>query len=280
MAEVDHIIHGILFLIGGFCFAVTSCIALYLYREDKKSLTRLFITIMCTNLAVGFIYRGIAEIIEIGDAEMVSDIMFYGSAIMILCAGLVIGIEYKLKEMMGSMESVLKAGTDTSINVANIATELAASANEVNASSEEIASTAQEISNDAQEIMASSDDIRSIMHLITGISDQTNLLALNASIEAGRAGEYGRGFAVVADEVRKLAEESKGAVADTSQKIELIINRIQSTTSSMEGISASTEEQTASMEEISATANRLGNLAEVLKEHLMKFGNGEEVQAQ
>jgi len=280
MAEVDHIIHGILFLIGGFCFAVTSCIALYLYREDKKSLTRLFITIMCTNLAVGFIYRGIAEIIQIGDAEMVSDIMTYGSAIMILCAGLVIGIEYKLKEMMGSMESVLKAGTDTSINVANIATELAASANEVNASSEEIASTAQEISNDAQEIMASSDDIRSIMHLITGISDQTNLLALNASIEAGRAGEYGRGFAVVADEVRKLAEESKGAVADTSQKIELIINRIQSTTSSMEGISASTEEQTASMEEISATANRLGNLAEVLKEHLMKFGNGEEVQAQ
>ena len=280
MAEVDHIIHGILFLIGGFCFAVTSCIALYLYREDKKSLTRLFITIMCTNLAVGFIYRGIAEIIQIGDAEMVSDIMTYGSAIMILCAGLVIGIEYKLKEMMGSMESVLKAGTDTSINVANIATELAASANEVNASSEEIASTAQEISNDAQEIMASSDDIRSIMHLITGISDQTNLLALNASIEAGRAGEYGRGFAVVADEVRKLAEESKGAVANTSQKIEVIINRIQSTTSAMEGISASTEEQTASMEEISATANRLGNLAEVLKEHLMKFGNGEEVQAQ
>jgi len=52
------------------------------------------------------------------------------------------------------------------------------------------------------------------------------------------------------------------------KKIDLIINKIQRSTSSMEGISASTEEQTASMEEIAATANRLGNIAEKLKEDL------------
>jgi methyl-accepting chemotaxis protein len=80
------------------------------------------------------------------------------------------------------------------------------------------------------------------MVLIKNIADQTNRLALNASIEAGRAGEHGRGFAVVADEVRKLAEESKNAVSNTSQNIDMIINKICSTTAEIEGISASAEE--------------------------------------
>ncbi|TFG03296.1 MAG: methyl-accepting chemotaxis protein, partial [Promethearchaeota archaeon] len=116
-----------------------------------------------------------------------------------------------------------------------------------------------------------SDEMRTVMILIKNIAEQTNLLALNAAIEAGRAGEYGKGFAVVADEVRKLADESKGAISNTSEKIDIIIQKIQSTSASMEGISASTEEQTASMEEITATANRLGTLAEQLKNQLNDY---------
>jgi len=211
-----------------------------------------------------------------------------------------------------NMENVLKAGTEASIGVSNIATELAASSSEVNAASEEIASTTQEVSQNTQnqvdslveinkmsveinalshEVMNSTNDVNTIMDLITNISDQTNLLALNASIEAGRAGEYGRGFAVVADEVRKLAEESQRAVGDTGNKIKDIINRISNTVKlignittdiegasaageqnsrALEGISASTEQQTASMEEITSTANKLGSLAEDLKAKLME----------
>ncbi len=213
-------------------------------------------------------------------------------------------------KMYSNLENVLKASSEASINVANMATELAASASEVNASAQEIASTTQEVSANSQtqvkslsdiseaaseinkiahDVRSSTDDIRKIMDIITTISEQTNLLALNASIEAGRAGEHGRGFAVVADEVRKLAEESKGAVFTTSDKISGIITRIEKTveligqitgdiessvasgeetSSAMEEISSSAEEQTASMEEISATAKRLGELAEKLKETL------------
>ncbi|NHI94987.1 MAG: hypothetical protein EAX96_21030 [Candidatus Lokiarchaeota archaeon] len=209
-----------------------------------------------------------------------------------------------------ALKKTIDVGKDASINVANMATELAASAGEVNASAEEISSTTQDISAGtvsqvkqltninqtainikdlADSVKNSSDDIEKVMGLITNIAEQTNLLALNASIEAGRAGEYGRGFAVVADEVRKLAEESKSAVAISSEKISDITTKIEKTvefikkitedlqnalalseetSSAMEEINASTEEQTASMEEIAATSNRLGELSEELKRSL------------
>ncbi|KKM63948.1 hypothetical protein LCGC14_1506350, partial [marine sediment metagenome] len=215
--------------------------------------------------------------------------------------------------MTDNIRDVISTSQDASINVSNIATELAASSSEVNAAAEEIASTTQEVSQSSQEqvsslieinnmaneisslsieVMASTKDINKIMELITNISDQTNLLALNASIEAGRAGEHGRGFAVVADEVRKLAEESQNAVSETSSKIDEITSRIaksaelinritvdiegtteagEENSRAMEGISTSSEQQTASMEEVTSTANKLGALAETLKEGLDMF---------
>ena len=177
-----------------------------------------------------------------------------------------------------NMEKVLDAGSQASVNVANIATELAASASEVNAASEEIASTTQQVANDSQNIVLSSNEIKRVMDIIVTISEQTNLLALNASIEAGRAGEHGRGFAVVADEVRKLAEESRSSVGTTGSQINDILKRLESTTGAIEGISASSEQQTASMEEISSTANKLGILAEDLKNNLTQYKSDSPVE--
>ena len=188
--------------------------------------------------------------------------------ILLLVTGIVALIDIKIQLTTGTLRDIINVSSNASINVANIANELAANASEVNAASEEIASSTQEMTTNTEDVICSTNEINNVISIITNISDQTNLLALNASIEAGRAGEHGRGFAVVADEVRKLAEESKNAVRNTNDKIRDVINKINSSFSTMEGISASAEQQTASMEEITSTAHKLGTLAEDLKTSL------------
>jgi len=185
-----------------------------------------------------------------------------------LTTALVALLETRILNINNKLQRVLNTASDVSTNVVNIAIELAANTNEINASSEEISFSTKKVADEGAKIMDNSQDINEILNIISSISEQTNLLALNASIEAGRAGEYGRGFAVVADEVRKLAQESKNAVNHSTSKIIDILTDIKSTSTSLEGISASTEQQSASMEEISQTTQKLGVLAENLKDLL------------
>src|SRR5260370_11641222 len=110
----------------------------------------------------------------------------------------------------------------------------------------------------------SSEEIGSVVKLITSIEQQTNLLCMNATIEAARAGAAGKGFAVVANEVKDLANETAKATEQITQKIQAIQ---QDTTKSVEAlteisgviarmndisatIASAVEEQTATTNEI------------------------------
>ncbi|WP_238600676.1 methyl-accepting chemotaxis protein [Metasolibacillus meyeri] len=100
-----------------------------------------------------------------------------------------------------------------------------------------------------------SNEIGSIVKVITGITAQINLLALNAAIEAARAGEHGKGFAVVADEVRNLAEQSRLSSAEVAD----IVKNIQEET---EVVVTSMKQGTAEFTEANSTIVEAGNMFE------------------
>jgi methyl-accepting chemotaxis protein len=124
---------------------------------------------------------------------------------------------------------------------------------------------AEEASERIARLSTSSQEIGSVVQLISGIAAQTNLLALNATIEAARAGEAGKGFAVVASEVKDLAQETAAATQRITERITTLQEDSQHATASIEGITeligrisdgqasiaGAVEEQTATTNEIS-----------------------------
>jgi methyl-accepting chemotaxis protein len=110
-------------------------------------------------------------------------------------------------------------------------------------------------------------EIGSIVELISKIAAQTNLLALNATIEAARAGGMGKGFAVVASEVKALANQTSaatdqishqiGAIQDatrkTAQEISSVGRSIDELTDAAKKIDAAVEEQAVTTEQIASS---------------------------
>ena len=109
--------------------------------------------------------------------------------------------------------------------------------------------------------------IGTIVDVITKIAQQTHLLALNATIEAARAGEYGKGFTVVADEIRKLA----GEAGTSAERIAALTKEIQEESTKVLGsMEGATKEIDAGRKVLTFTGEALEDIVRVVVDEVKK----------
>jgi methyl-accepting chemotaxis protein len=86
-----------------------------------------------------------------------------------------------------------------------------------------------------------SQQIGSVLEIVSELAEQTNILAINATIEAAGAGDAGRRFGVVADEIRKLADRVGGSAKEIRGLIDDVRSAVNTTVMTTEAGSKAVE---------------------------------------
>lgn len=115
-----------------------------------------------------------------------------------------------------------------------------------------------------EELNVHTEQMNSIIVMITDIANKTGLLALNASIEAARAGEAGRGFAVVADEVSALASQTKEATVNITELIANIIEELSAVSGAVSQVTESNQSYAVSAQAVSESFGKIAERTEVI----------------
>ncbi len=127
------------------------------------------------------------------------------------------------------LQNVTNKSQEASSDIVKASTSLNDATNKIKNLVKNIYQAAQveaESSEKLAQLSQETEQVKTVLEVISDIADQTNLLALNAAIEAARAGEHGRGFAVVADEVRQLAERTQKSLTEIDMTINVIIQSV------------------------------------------------------
>jgi methyl-accepting chemotaxis protein len=116
------------------------------------------------------------------------------------------------------------------------------------------------------ELAKKSQQIGTVLDIVSELAEQTNILAINATIEASGAGEAGRRFAVVADEVRKLADRVGGSAKEIRELIDEVRSAVNTTIMATETGSKAADSGTKQFADVTSAFERITSLVSTTTE--------------
>jgi methyl-accepting chemotaxis protein len=185
-------------------------------------------------------------------------------------AGLVEQVSKLIREMAGAINEIAaraKSAAEAASEAGYTAQTGGKSAREAMGKMKEVFAIIEASAQSVRGFSEKTQQIGTIVDVITKIAQQTHLLALNAAIEAARAGEAGGAFSVVAEEVRKLATEA----GTSAEKIAQIIREIRAENAKVvEAMEVATREVSGGREALTFTGQALEEIVKVVLDEVRK----------
>jgi len=110
------------------------------------------------------------------------------------------------------------------------------------------------------ELGRKSQQIGSVLDIVSELAEQTNILAINATIEAAGAGDAGKRFAVVADEIRKLADRVTGSTKEVRGLIDDVRSAVNTTVMATETGSKAVDAGSKQFGDVASAFKQIGGL--------------------
>lgn len=129
------------------------------------------------------------------------------------------------------------------------------------------------------ELGKKSQEIGTVLDIVSELAEQTNILAINATIEAAGAGENGKRFAVVADEIRKLADRVGGSTKEIRGLIDEVRGAVNTTVMATETGSKAVESGARQFLDLSAAFKQIAALVNSTSDAAREIGLSTKQQA-
>jgi CHASE3 domain sensor protein len=110
------------------------------------------------------------------------------------------------------------------------------------------------------ELGKKSQQVGTVLDIVSELAEQTNILAINATIEAAGAGDAGRRFGVVAEEIRKLADRVAASTKEIRSMIEDVRSAVNTTVMATEAGSKAVDVGAAQVLEVATAFRQIASL--------------------